>query len=167
MTEEKIDKPKKEVNDVVSLYMEIRQSLLKAENEYDYYNRMIESISIGSSLLPPNSELRSNAESLLANSDNFVSKYQMDYFDSRKIYGVSIGGSKLGKVTVRPEELEIGERCIRNQFSSILIGRYKILDKKIFDELVKAGILRKKVFDVSDYLSKDLINKFLEVENGK
>lgn len=167
MSDKSKEEPKKDIKDVVSLYMEIRQSILKAENEYDYYNRMIESINVGSSLLPESSPLRSEAERLLSDSENFISKYQMDFFDSRKLYGVSIGGSRLGKITVRPEELEIGERCIRNQFSSLLIGKYKILDKKIFDELVKENILRRKTFDIGDYLSKDLIEKFLGEENGK
>jgi hypothetical protein len=119
----------------------------------------MESINIGSSLLPNGSELKIEAESILTNRTSYLPKRKME-ITSDKIYSITTSGEESsGFIKVRPEELEQGERCILNQQASNLIWKLKLLDNKIFQKLLEKNII--SMYGITQIIEKE-IKKGLE-----
>jgi len=140
--------------DASSLYMENRLGLINAEDEYDQYKRIMESINLGSALLENGNPLKKEAEDALTNETNYLPKRKME-LTSDRVYSISTSGEQTsGIVKVRPEELEKGERCILNQQAERLIWKLRIIDNRIFQELTNKGII--SIYGVSQIIEREL-----------
>lgn len=149
---------KHRIHTISELYLLNRQEMLSCTDEYQYYRRLMESISIGASLLPP-CPIVEEAKLALKNKSNYPEKRNMSWMDSRSVYSCSSGEGDTGKVTVRPEELETGEISLRNQQCNMIIQHLAPLDREIFSLLMEHGVLRKKTLDeeVESSIMKELL----------
>lgn len=134
-----IEKPKSIPKDIVSLYIEGRQGMSNAIDDFEYYMKLRESIKIGSSLLPKDSPLKKEARTILKSEQSYLPKRNMDFYKEKGIYSLSTGSGIIGTVSVRPDEVERGERWIINQQASIVIRFLEDIDEEIFDYLVDSG----------------------------
>lgn len=125
------------VKTIAELYLLNRQEMLSCTDEYQYYRRIIESINIGVSMLTHHPELNTLVEKALSDEDNYPEKRNMNWLDSRQVYTCSSGTGDTGKVTVRPDELEVGETSLRNQQANVIIRRLVGLDRMIFNALIQ------------------------------
>jgi len=162
MEEKEIEQPKTEIpKDVVGLYMECRQNMSNAKDDYEYYMKLRESIKIGTSLLSKDSELKKKARTLLKSDQSYLPKRNMDMYREKGIYSLSTGSGIVGTVNVRPEELEHGERWIMNQQASVIIRFLEEIDEDIFEVLVEKGKI--PVESASNIILRELRNSW----NGK
>ena len=129
------------IKDMVSLYVECRQGMANAVDDYDYYMKMRESIRLGCSLLPPDSLTRKAAREVLRDERSYLPKRNMDWRKSESVYAITTGSSTIGNVNVRPEEIKNGERWIINQQAAIIVRYIESTDDDIFDVLVAKGIV--------------------------
>ena len=152
-------KDKHRIKTITDLYILNRQEMLSCTDEFVYYRRLMESISIGASLLPIDDPLVKEANNVLTTKDNYPEKRNMNWLDSRGIYSCSSGQGDTGKVTVRPEELQVGEATLKNQQCNIIIQRLAPLDREIFSTLLIKGIIMKKELheEIEATIMKDLL----------
>lgn len=156
MEEQKQPKPKKtQPDNLVELYMDNRQGMLECPDEYSYYRRLMESISIGYAIIGDDNGFSSDIKNTLNNKDNYPKSRNMDYKSSTHIYTCSTGDGRTGKVTVRPEELPQGELSLRNQQANIIIQRLIPIDRKIFIYLINKGWIKK--LSMKENIERDLI----------
>ena len=128
--------PKQEpIKTVAELYLFTRQKLLNCVDEYEKYQLLLELINIGMTMID-NMDLNERVEAILNSLDD-PERYNINYLDSRGVYSCSYGTGDTGKVTVRPEELEIAKNSLRNQQSGRIVQKLMKLDRKIFSELIK------------------------------
>jgi len=143
----------KEISTATELYLLAREKMMTATTEYEYYRHLVESIEIGASMLGGDVERR--VASTLTKPGNYLEKFNISYQD-RHVYQLSTGNERMGKITCRPEELELAQNSIREQLSSQIISQLKPLSNEIFKELLNKGIIRK----VS--IEKEFEDKILE-----
>ena len=145
---------------LTDLYMENRKQMLECDNEYIYYRHLIESINIGYALLGDSNGLGDDIRKALNNKDNYPRSRNMDYKSSSHVYTCSTGDDVTGKVTVRPEELELGETSLRNQQANAIVQRLTPIDRKIFVTLIRKGWIKK--LTMKDTIEKDIINDLMD-----
>ena len=131
---------KKEITNASELYLESRRRIMEATSEYQVYRLLVESIEVGASMLGDD-KLREKVSVTLSTRGNYLEKYNISYQD-RKVYQLSTGSEKTGKITCRPEDLEFSKDTIREQLSSLIIAQLKPLNNEIFNQLIKEGIIR-------------------------
>lgn len=134
--EEEVDSPKKLITTISELYLYTRQKLLQCKDEYEHYQLLLESINIGMTMLSNNNNLNNDVEGVL-NAIEEPERYNMNYLDSRQVYSCSYGTGETGKITVRPDELEIARDSMRNQRAGKIVLNLMPLDRRIFSELIK------------------------------
>jgi len=141
---------RKPTRDAVSHYFVVREKLIDAKDSYSNYELMMESISIGSSLIK-DEELKKCASDFLENNSNYPKITDMEY-QSNHVYSVGSGTS--GTITVRPEDLEIGRQHLLDQQCNNIIPKLRILDNKILSHLINDGIIPK--MDIGQTIIKKL-----------
>ena len=131
---------KKEIKTACDLYLESRKKLMEANSEYQVYRLLIETIEVGASMLK-NNTLREKVFAILSKPGIYLEKYNISYQD-RKVYQLSTGSEKIGKITCRPEDLDFSKDAIREQLSSLIIAQLKPVNNEIFNQLIKEGVIR-------------------------
>jgi hypothetical protein len=152
------EEEKKKISNASELYLESRMRMLEAESEYSLYRLLVECIEIGASMLKDNT-LREKVAKTLSADGNYLEKYNISYQD-RKVYQLSTGSERIGKITCRPEDLEFSKEAIREQLSSLIIAKLKPLNNEIFNQLIKEGIIR--VVSVDEEFEQKLLEEFNE-----
>ena len=130
---------KPEITNASELYLESRRRIMEATSEYQVYRLLVESMEIGESMLGDD-VLRKKVSTILSKSGN-LEKYNISYQD-RKVYQLSTGSEKTGKITCRQEDLEFSKDTMREQLSSQIIAQLKPLNSEIFNQLIKEGVIR-------------------------
>ena len=134
----------REISTATELYLLAREKMLSSPTEYEYYRNLVESIEIGASIL--GGEIAQRVASTLAKPGNYLEKFNISYQD-RHVYQLSTGNEKMGKITCRPEELELAQVSIREQLSSQIISQLKPISNDIFNKLLIKKIIRVKTLE--------------------
>ena len=145
---------------LTDLYMDNRKQMLECNSEYIYYRHLIESINIGYAILGDNNSVGEKIKKALNDAENYPKSRNMDYKSSSHVYTCSTGDDVTGKVTVRPEELELGEMSLRNQQANAIVQRLTPIDRMIFLELIKNGWIKK--LTMKETIEKDIITELME-----
>jgi len=154
----------KTFDSLTELYMENRRGMLECVDEYSYYRRLMESITIGQAILGNGSPLTKEIEESLKDEGNYLKQRNMDYKSSSRIYTCSTGDDKTGEISVRPEELKMGEDSLRNQQSNIIIKKLSSLDRRIFITLIEKGWIKK--LSIDDTIEQDILKGLTEELDG-
>lgn len=141
---------------LIELYMNNRQGMLECVDEYTYYRRLMESISIGKAIIGDNNGISEDID----HEDYYPKTRNMDYKSSSHVYTCSTGDGITGKVSVRPEELTQGEQSLRNQQANVIIQRLVPIDRKIFTYLIEKGWIKKLTLKAN--IERDLISDLME-----
>jgi hypothetical protein len=145
---------------LIDLYMENRRGMLQCPDEYTYYRRLMESISIGYSILGDSSKIAEEARKALENKENYTKSRNMDFHRANQVYSCSTGDDSTGKITVRPEELSLGESSLRNQQANQIVQRLAPIDRRIFQELIEGGWIKK--LTLLDTMERNIIKEYME-----
>jgi len=149
----------------IDLYLQVRSGMAEVKNAYDWYNKIIESITIGTALLSNgNIELINRANRILTDKSTFLYRQNLNWMADKKVYSISTGEEDTGKVTVLPEQVKDAGDNFVNQLASAKIHILKPLDTEIFAALVQHGPIQEQTLDARN-LSADLINKIKETPN--
>lgn len=141
--ERRKERQKKEIPKTISeLYLLNRMEMQNSSEEYQYYRRLVESIQLGAGMLKHHPELKKKAIDAITSEENHPEKRNMKFLSNNRLYSCSTGEGITGKVTVRPEELEIGEISLRNQQCNTIIRQLMGLDYDIYSKLIEEGTLR-------------------------
>ncbi len=155
-------KPKPKVNtptSAIDLYLQVRSGMAEVKNAYDWYNKIIESITIGTALLSNgNTDLKNRATRILTDKDTFLYRQNLNWMSDKKAYSISTGEEDTGKVTVLPEQVKDAGDNFVNQLASAKIHILKPLDTEIFAALIDEGLVTRK----TSKISADIIKKIRE-----
>ena len=139
------------------MYLNNRQKISTSETEYQRYNCLVESITIGIALLgEKHATLVNEISSIVNSAANHLGKRNMDYRTTARVYSCSSGTGDTGKITVRPEELNLAEESLLNQQASNIISLLIPLDRKIFFTLIKDGYIKKQKLDLGEMRERAL-----------
>ena len=154
---------------VADLYLQIRSGMAEVKNAYDWYNKIIESITIGTALLSNgDTELKNRANRILTNKDTFLYRQNLNWMSDKKAYSISTGEEDTGKVTVLPEQVKDAGDNFVNQLASAKIHILKPLDTEIFAALIKSGKIPKRTWratEMDDETMEELYGHNKEVKN--
>lgn len=126
--------------DLHSLYMIGRTELSGVLTFFQIYQKYLHLIDIGKEMLPEEfNELRMEAERLLSDPETYPETRQMALEGS--YYRLGPGTSKTGLIEVRQEDILVGLDEVKNQQATTLLPIVKRLDNKIFNTLIKCGII--------------------------
>ena len=143
----------------IDLYLQVRSGMAEVKNAYDWYNKIIESITIGTALLSNgDTELKNRANRILTNKDTFLYRQNLNWMSDKKAYSISTGEEDTGKVTVLPEQVKDAGDNFVNQLASAKIHILKPLDTEIFAALIDEGLVTRK----TSKISTDIIKKIRE-----
>jgi hypothetical protein len=150
-------------NDLVTIYINNLMGISCAKNETEHYRRILQSINIGSALLPEEyTELKGEVRKIMTDRKTYPEERRMELMEG-KYY--RLGSNKTGSISVFPDELEVGSIEAINQQCNTLIPRLKEIDFDIFDVLIKERIIKKKSAEtemnetISDICRKKLEEK--------
>lgn len=149
---------KEAIKDMVSLYFIVREKINDVTESYKNYELLIESISIGMSLIS-DKELKLKIEDFLKDSRNYPKITDMQFQTSSRTY--SIGTGQSGIISVRPEDLEVGKKHLVDQQCNSIIPRLRVLDNKVMSKLIEEKIIPSKKETMGDMFIKrfgDMIN---------
>jgi hypothetical protein len=158
--EESIETPQKIREEppktLTQLYMINRQQMLECVGEYEYYTHLFESIKIGYAIIGnTNKELSKKISDAIYDKDNYPGKRNMNYTTDH-VYECSSGTGNSGIVSVRPEDLKVGEESLRNQQAGNIIRNLMPIDELIFNELIERKWIRRET--IEDELTRDLMD---------
>ena len=126
--------------DLHSLYMIGRTELSGVLTFFQIYQKYLHLIDVGKEMLPDEfSDLRMEAEVMLSDPETYPETRQMAL--EGNYYRLGPGTSKTGLIEVRQEDILVGLDEVKNQQATTLLPLVKQLDNKIFNTLVKCGII--------------------------
>lgn len=150
-----VERKEAPIKDIVSLYFWIRQKINEVKDSYSNYELMMESISIGVSLINDD-VLEEEVSVFLNNQENYPKITDMEIQDNNTY---SIGSGISGTISVRPEDLVLGRQHLIDQQCNNIIPRLRILDNKILKHLIKNNIISSyNVFEIFEKKLRSNIN---------
>lgn len=153
-----------EAKDILTLYMRNLETMSKSINEEQYYRCVLQSINLGKALLSnEHSELKQKATQMLLNKLNYPHKRQMTLTESSspKPY-YRMGSSETGAITVRPEEIDVGNQEAINQQCNEIVPRLKEIEIIIFETLIKDKVIKGKPIDLEEIILEQALVMFKE-----